>query len=269
MIREKAIDTVLLDFEGTIFIQNDLIPGAAETIQWLFDHNYKVRFVTNTTVLNRRQMRDRLKRVISADIPIEHFFTPARVALHWFQMREMTHGIFPLVHSNLLEDLKGLPLTDKAPANFVLVGDMGNEWDIKQMNRALHCLLSGATLTTLLKNRFWNSYLDGVKLDAGAFVAALEYGADTSCRKVFGKPEEVFFSMALHDAESKPETSVMVGDDLEFDVKGAEYAGIEGVLVKTGKFRPEILLREDTSDIEIIESIADLPKLLMSKQEGF
>jgi ribonucleotide monophosphatase NagD (HAD superfamily) len=54
----------------------------------------------------------------------------------------------------------------------------------------------------------------------------------------------------------------MVGDDVANDVLGAQAAGIRGVLVRTGKFRPSDLERADATPDAVIDSIADLPSLL-------
>jgi phospholysine phosphohistidine inorganic pyrophosphate phosphatase len=51
---------------------------------------------------------------------------------------------------------------------------------------------------------------------------------------------------------------VMVGDDLEADVHGAQSAGLRGLLVRTGKFRPADLERGASPDA-VLDSIADLP----------
>ncbi|MCY0867599.1 MAG: HAD hydrolase-like protein [Aquificaceae bacterium] len=61
----------------------------------------------------------------------------------------------------------------------------------------------------------------------------------------------------------EPHEALMVGDDIEFDVKGAQDAGIRGVLVKTGKFRPEDL-KKGIEPFAILESVAELPRFLSS-----
>ena len=54
----------------------------------------------------------------------------------------------------------------------------------------------------------------------------------------------------------------MVGDDVESDVGGALDAGLAGVLVRTGKFRAEVVERSGIEPTATVDSIADVPALL-------
>lgn len=75
-----------------------------------------------------------------------------------------------------------------------------------------------------------------MSLDAGPFVAALEYAARTRA-VLFGKPAPAFFHAVLADLRIDPQEAVMIGDDVEADVNGALAAGIPAILVRTGKYR--------------------------------
>jgi ribonucleotide monophosphatase NagD (HAD superfamily) len=80
---------------------------------------------------------------------------------------------------------------------------------------------------------------------------------------VVGKPSEAFYAAALGTLGVEAGEAVMVGDDLEADVLGAQRAGIPGVLVRTGKYA-EKDEHGDGNDRprHVIDSIADLPALL-------
>lgn len=67
---------------------------------------------------------------------------------------------------------------------------------------------------------------------------ALEYASGKTAT-ICGKPSKDFFAGALKDMGLDPGDVVMVGDDINSDVGGAQLAGMQGVLVRTGKFRPE------------------------------
>lgn len=188
------------------------------------------------------------------DIPAESFFIPACAARTWLIKNPAPNGVLALVHSSQKEDMAGISLVNHGPADYVLVGDMGDEWNIAIMNEALHCLMNGATLMALQQNAYWLA-ADGNRLDSGAFVAALEFASGKKCQRVFGKPSELFFKMALRDLKAIPEQVVMVGDDYESDIVGAQRCGIQGVMLKTGKYKPEMT---DDSFV-IIDAIQDLP----------
>jgi phospholysine phosphohistidine inorganic pyrophosphate phosphatase len=116
--------------------------------------------------------------------------------------------------------------------------------------------MDGADLIALQRNRYWRRE-DGLSLDAGPFVAALEYASRKSAT-VVGKPEKSFFRLALVDLGLGPREVAMVGDDAEADVAGAQAAGLKGIQVRTGKYRPGA---EGAPDL-VLGSIGALPEAL-------
>ena len=145
----------------------------------------------------------------------------------------------------------------------VLVGgaDEGEEpgriYSYLNLNRAFLELLAGADLYCLHKNRWWQTG-DGPRLDTGAFVAGLEYAADTQAT-VLGKPSSAYFQAALDALDAEPQLTWMVGDDLEGDIVGAHTHGMRTILVRTGKFRPDEVERSRVQPDGIVSSIAQVP----------
>ena len=130
---------------------------------------------------------------------------------------------------------------------------------LHEPGRAFAELQSGAELYCLHKNRWWQTSR-GPLLDAGAFVAGLEYASDLDAT-VLGKPSPSYFAAALEHLDAEPELTWIVTDDLEDDVRGAQLFGMRTVLVRTGKFRPETLDRSDVVPDIVLSSIAQLPGL--------
>lgn len=256
MNTKNYLKAVFLDLYGTIFIEKQWLPGAKETIKWLLRSSLQVRFLTNTTLKNRKMLSESFAQ-IGLNAPPESFFIPARAARNWFISNPPRRGILPLVHSSQLEDLGDIPFIENESADYVLVGDMGDEWDVKAMNKALRALMNGATLTAFQQNAYWLAS-DGNRLDNGSFVAALEYGSGTKCQYTFGKPNELFFKMALADTGIAPEHTIMVGDDYQSDIVGASRCGIKGVLLKSGKYEQEFGDKSHDKAQVILDGIGDL-----------
>jgi HAD superfamily hydrolase (TIGR01458 family) len=165
-------------------------------------------------------------------------------------------------HLVLMEDAKkefsAFDLDADNP-DFVVVGDLGENLNFESMNIAFQKLFSGAELLALQKNRYWLSDR-GYTMDAGALVAMLEFSARKKAQ-VIGKPSPHFFALALDDLGLPPENVVMIGDDIESDIKGAQRMGIRGVLVKTGKYLPANLERKDVKPWRVIDGICDLKSI--------
>jgi HAD superfamily hydrolase (TIGR01458 family) len=104
------------------------------------------------------------------------------------------------------------------------------------MNRAFRSLLDGGPLLAMGDNRYFKE-ADGLSLDIGPFVAALEYATGNQAI-ILGKPAPAFFEGALLSLGCAADEVVMIGDDVLTDVEGALAAGLKGILVRTGKYRP-------------------------------
>jgi len=137
-----------------------------------------------------------------------------------------------LVHPDLETEFSGLI---SAEPNAVLVGDAAHAFTYENMNAAFRLLLEGAPLLAMGVNRYFLE-VDKFILDAGPFVAALEYATGTQAT-VLGKPSREFYREAVASLGCDPGETVMVGDDVEADVIGAIEAGLEALLVRTGKYR--------------------------------
>jgi HAD superfamily hydrolase (TIGR01458 family) len=173
--------------------------------------------------------------------------------------------VLALTMPGILDDLDGLQLVGMN-VDAVLIGgaDEGEEtgriFSYLNLNRAFHELEAGADLYCLHKNKWWQTS-DGARLDTGAFVAGLEFAADTEAT-VLGKPSPAYFAAALEALDAEPQLTWMIGDDLEGDVRGAQSYGIRSVLVRTGKFRPDEVERSRFQPDGIVSSIAQLPEWL-------
>ena len=82
---------------------------------------------------------------------------------------------------------------------------------------------------------------------------------------VVGKPSEAFFAEVLDDLGVAAQDAVMVGDDVESDIGGALAAGLSAVLVRTGKFREEVVRASGVRPSATVDSIADVPGLLADR----
>jgi phospholysine phosphohistidine inorganic pyrophosphate phosphatase len=242
-----------------LYVEDEPVPGAIDAVARLRDGGLALRFVTNTTSRGRRRIVERLER-LGFGVDAEEVLTPAALAVR--HCRE--HGlrrVALLMPEDVKEDLAGLEEVDEG-AQAVVVGDLGARFTPDVLNRAFRLLMDGAELVALQKNRFWRTP-EGLALDVGAFVAALEYA--TACEAVVvGKPAPGFFAAALDVLGAGAHEAAMVGDDVESDVGGALRAGLAGVLVRTGKFREDRLRASGVEPTAVVDSIADVPALLGS-----
>ena len=137
------------------------------------------------------------------------------------------------------------------------MGDLAERWSFALMQQAFEYLLAGAHFIALSRDRYWLRN-GGLVLDAGAFVAGLEFATGKPAA-VAGKPSPAFYAAALASLGLGPSrNAVMVGDDLWSDVQGAQRSGMQGWLVRTGKYRESALRESGIQPDRILDSIAAL-----------
>jgi HAD superfamily hydrolase (TIGR01458 family) len=251
---------VLLDLDGVLYVGDKPVPGSAGVVDWLSREGVPYRYLTNTTSRPRRAVVDNLTGM-GINATEDQVLTPAVAAVAWMRQHDIANpALFvPRATATEFAELEPLPEGAGDGAGAVVVGDLGPGWDFATLNRAFR-LLSSETeppLIALGLTRYWRAD-DGLRLDAGPFVRALEYAVGRTA-VVLGKPDPAFYDTAVKALALGPGQVVMVGDDVRTDVQGAQRAGLAGVLVRTGKFSPADLTGDISPDA-VIDSIADLPR---------
>jgi HAD superfamily hydrolase (TIGR01458 family) len=205
------------------------IPGAADALARLRAAGLPLRFLTNTT-RSPRQAIVALLQDLGFHLVPEEVHTAALATRQLVQAR----GLRPhwLVHPDIAAEMGP---SDPEP-DAVVLGDAGPHFTFDGLNAAFRLLMAGRPLIAMARNRYFKEP-DGLTLDLGAFVAALEYGAGVTA-EIVGKPAAPFFLGPLAELGVAPGEAVLIGDDLRDDIGGAQAVGIPGILVRTGKFRP-------------------------------
>ncbi len=250
----------LLDLDGTLYAGGAAVPGAPETLRRLRESGTPFRMVTNTTSRPRAMLLDRLRGYGFAVEPEEIFTaTLAGAAL----ARDAEYEVLaPFLPAPAHEDLAGFELVGglssrRGQPHAVILGDLGEAWTYALLQEAFEYVLHGAAIIALSRDRYWQRG-DGLALDAGPFVRALEYATGVEAR-VAGKPSPDFYAAALTGLGLEASArAAMVGDDLWSDIEGAQRAGLQGWLVRTGKFREDTLRDSGITPDRVLPSVAAL-----------
>jgi len=254
--RLGPVRVVLLDLDGVLYVEQALVPGAREAVGQLRSLGLALRFVTNTTSRSRPETLRKLRRL---GVPLEEseLVTPAALAVRHCLENGWRRASL-LLPDDVKEDFADLEEDDERP-DVVIVGDLGERFGYDVLNGAFQRLLAGAELVALQKNRYWLK-ADGLSLDVGPFIAALEYASGREAH-VVGKPAAGFFEEVLGSAGADAGAAAMVGDDVESDIGGALRAGLAAILVRTGKYRAEALETSGLEPTAVVDSIAGVPAL--------
>ncbi len=255
------VRAVLLDIDGVLTVSWEPLPGAVGAVRALRDAGLPLALLTNTTSRTRARIAEQLA---DAGFPVRADDVLTAAAATAAHLREHHPGARCLLLSSgdVTADLEGVTLVGPGDEpEVVVLGGAGPEFGYEALNGVFADLQRGAALVAMHRNLYWRT-AHGLELDTGALLLGLEAAAGLEAT-VVGKPAAAFFAAALDAVGVPAGGAVMVGDDLEADVLGAQEHGVTGVLVRTGKFR-----EADEQGVDghapqyVVDSVADLPGLL-------
>lgn len=223
-----GIRGALLDIAGVLHDGQAPYAGAREAIDRLRAADIPVRFVTNTSRRSRDSTVQRL-RAMGFQLAEDEVFTAPLAARAY--LVEAGLRPFLIIHPALEPDFADLP-TDEP--NAVFLADAAEYCSYPALDQAFRLISGGAPLVAVGRNRYFREG-GALHLDAGAFVAALEYASGKEAI-IAGKPAPAFYRAVLTDLGIEAAEAAMIGDDVEADVIGARECGLQACLVRTGKY---------------------------------
>lgn len=252
----EFVKAILFDIDGVLFVGNDRIEGAAETIEHLRSKNYPMRFLTNTTTRSHDSL---VEKITGFGLPIkpEEIFAPPRLAAMYLkQLGDVKLNL--ILTDDTKTEFKDFKINEDNP-DYIVFGHYDNRWNYDLLNKLFKQVMNGSKMLALHKGRYWQTE-EGLTLDIGGFVVGLEHATGQKA-EVIGKPSARFFEIALNDIGVDARKAIMVGDDIVNDIYGAQNAGLKALLVKTGKYREDKVAESGIEPDCIIESVAELQKL--------
>nr|XP_046234165.1 phospholysine phosphohistidine inorganic pyrophosphate phosphatase [Scatophagus argus]XP_046234166.1 phospholysine phosphohistidine inorganic pyrophosphate phosphatase [Scatophagus argus]XP_046234167.1 phospholysine phosphohistidine inorganic pyrophosphate phosphatase [Scatophagus argus] len=260
----KSLRGVMLDMCGVLYDSGEgdgtAIPGSIEAVKLLKASDLQVRFCTNESQASRETFVAKLRR-LGFNISVSEVFSPAPAAVAVLKDRGLRPHL--LVCDGLLPEFDSV---DKTNPNCVVIGDAAEKFSYQNLNEAFRVLLGleKPVLMSLGQGRYYME-TDGLKLDVGVYMKALEYACDLKA-EVIGKPSPVFFQGVLSDMELQPHEVLMIGDDLVNDVGGAQHCGMKGVQVRTGKYRPSDERHPTVTADGTVDNLAQAVDLILNQR---
>ncbi|HUL13747.1 MAG TPA: TIGR01458 family HAD-type hydrolase [Methylococcaceae bacterium] len=252
-----GIKGILFDLDGVLYIGSRAIEGATEAIERIRAAGFSCRFVTNTSTLSLDSLRQKIN-ALGFSVTTEEIISAPQAALLYLK-RQPDPICRLLLADDVKRDFREFRQSD-TEADHIVVGDIGDAWSYRLLNEVFNCLIHGANLIAIHKNRFWQTER-GLQMDIGGFIEALEYASGVRAM-IIGKPSADFFQIALDDMGLKPCEAAIIGDDIDTDVGGGQQAGLRGILVRTGKYRPAYTAASPIEPDLLLDSIRDLPEAL-------
>lgn len=249
----------MLDMDGVIYRESQVLPGAAELIGLFLEKSIPFLFLTNHSAPTAEDLVVKLSHLGIPNLNPRHFYTSAQNTADF--LNEMhprcTAYVIGEAGLNLALQTAKIP-NDSISPNYVVIGE-GNH-RIDRINKAHELIERGARLVVTNPDHGCPISSKTTHLGAAALSAYLEAG--TGQRPYYlGKPNPYMFTRACKRFGIKdihPNNVVMVGDTMETDIRGAVEIGFQSYLVLTGSTRMEDLGRYVYQPTRILEDLQEI-----------
>jgi HAD superfamily hydrolase (TIGR01450 family) len=254
----QRYDNVVLDLDGCVWIGETPTRGAAEAVSELRTAGKRLAFLTNDP---RRAPEEYVRKLWSMGIQasLEEVVTVGGAIQHVLAGRPGgrvyvigSAAIFRHVTDAGQRIVNGTrPATE---ADVVVVAGH-DDFSFQELREATQALLSGAEMIAAGRDRTFPTE-DGLWPGTGAIVAALEYASERTAA-IVGKPEPQIFRTAIDRLGEGP--TLVVGDRLDSDLRGAAAAGLDGAIVLTGvTSRQEAMAVAEPAPVAVADDLHDL-----------
>lgn len=224
----------LFDLDGTIFLGDALLPGAAETVAAIRNAGRRTILLSNNPTRTRRQYADKLGR-LGIPTPVEDIVNSSYVMVQWLLHEVPDARLFVVGEQPLMDELRqaGFRLSEQAGVIDIVVASFDRTFTYHKLQVAFDAIRAGARLVATNPDRYC-PVPGGGEPDCAAIIAAIEACTLVKCNPIVGKPSPIMVRTAMDLLDLPPEQCIMVGDRLETDITMGIAAGMDTCLVLSG-----------------------------------
>ncbi|WP_214626987.1 HAD-IIA family hydrolase [Paenibacillus agaridevorans] len=248
----------IFDLDGTIYIGDQVIEGALETIRYLQSQNKKMLFLTNKTIESRERYVEKLNG-FGVNIGLENLLSPSVVTLHYLQKNYHKALVYLIGETALKEELQqgGIQFAQSPEETDIVVVSWDRDFHYRHLNFAYQSVRRGAPIIATHPDRTC-PVADGEVPDCGGMIGAIEAVTYKKIDVIMGKPSHLMALTALDILQVQASECLMTGDRLETDILMGRRAGMHTALVLTGVTSAEDVPTSIVKPDYILSSVSDL-----------
>lgn len=240
----------IFDLDGTIYLDEHLLPGAKELISELREQEKKVIFLSNNPTKNPQMYADKLTRLGIPTNSSEVVNTIVAMVL-WLKENAIGKKIFAIAEPPLIDAIKaaGFEYTENPEEIDIVIASYDRDFHWKKFQIAFDALwfYKRARLVATNPDQFCPLPGGRGEVDAGPVIAALESCTGVKCEVNVGKPNKLMAELVFKLTNLTADECIIVGDRLYTDIAMGHAAGMDSALVFTGETTPEMLKAADLS----------------------
>lgn len=231
---ERVYSGYVFDLDGTLYLGEDALPGATETVTFLRGSGARLAFVTNNPLQLPADWARKLRR-LGFEVADEEVISSTDALIAYLLQHHTDARLFPIAEPPLIHLLltAGFRMASDPDRTDVVVVSFDRGFHYDKLRLAFRAVNAGARIIATNPDAYCPSP-DGGLPDCGAILAALEAASGQRADAIVGKPSALLAATVIQRLGSPPEDTLVVGDRLETDIRMARNAGLASALVLTG-----------------------------------
>lgn len=259
----RLYEAYVFDMDGTVYLGDELLPGAARLITELRRREIPVRFLSNNPTRDPEMYAAKLSK-LGLPTPVADIANTVVTTVHWLQAHRPGAVVFPIAEEPLCRALAaaGIETSEDPERIDIVISSYDRQFDYRKLQIAFDAIWfhRRAELIETNPDRYCPFPGGRGEPDCAAITAAIEACTGTTKVASLGKPDPVMVEEALRGLDVSPADCLMVGDRLMTDIAMAVDAGMASGLVLTGDSTREQAeaLPEDRRPTYLVERIDEL-----------
>jgi 4-nitrophenyl phosphatase len=235
---DRLYGAYVFDLDGTIYLGEELLPGAKRLVEGLRGLDVAVRFLSNNPTKDPEQYATKLRR-LGLPTPIKEIVNTVVTMTRWLQDNAPDAVVYPISEPPLVRALEaaGIRMSSDPAAIDIVIASYDRSFTYEKLQTAFDALWyhKRARLVATNPDRFCPFPGGRGEPDCAAIIAAIEACTGVRCEVNTGKPNPVMLEASLAGTGVGPRDCIMVGDRLGTDIQMAQLTGAASALVLTGE----------------------------------
>ena len=257
-------DVYFFDLDGTVYLGDELLPGAASTIQALKNAGKAVRYLSNNPTRTPEQYATKLTRLGVPTDPA-HVITTIATTIWWLKTHHPNAVVYPIAEAPLIDALTRADIAiSETPSQIdIVIASYDRTFTYAKLQTAFDAIWFHRRAMLIQTNCDPFCPFPGGRgePDAAAITAAIEACTGVKCSATMGKPSPLLLQAALADlgvSQTTPNPNcLMTGDRLATDIRMALDAHLDAAIVFTGETARQDVTTEYASAFQL-DTLSDL-----------
>jgi len=248
----RLYEGYVFDLDGTIYLGDELLPGAERLILKLREMGKRVVFLSNNPTKDPEMYAEKLTK-LGLETPVSEIVNTVVTMTRWLRENHPDATVFPIAEEPLKNALReaGIKMSENPEEIDIVIASYDRGFDYRKLQIAFDAIWfhGRAKLVTTNPDRYCPFPGGRGEPDAAAIVGAIEGCTGAKCEVNVGKPSPIMLQTIMDLMGLDAKDCVMSGDRLYTDIRMGLDAGMPSAVVLTGETTAESLAEEPEENV--------------------